>query len=291
MADPRHKRDTPARPRLRVTIAASSIAVAVTASTVATGVTMAPRTAPAVSAAVDPAPGPRASPTFERQRVVSRAETRRSAPSFGAERLLSAAATRRAVLEADAKRWTTELLNVWTQPGDRGRKVGLLDAVSNVVVTGRSMGGRDEVVVDGRSRWVTSGYLARRKPQPTIAPDEPTLGGTCSNGTSVPAGVSANIVAVHAAVCAAFPEITTYGTLRGDGEHAQGIAVDIMVSGARGWQVAEFVRQNYSALGVSYAIHARNIWSVQRAGEGWRGMEDRGSTTANHYDHVHVTTF
>jgi hypothetical protein len=27
-----------------------------------------------------------------------------------------------------------------------------------------------------------------------------------------------------------------------------------------------------------------------RASEGWRYMEDRGSTTANHYDHVHVST-
>ncbi len=160
------------------------------------------------------------------------------------------------------------------------------------------MRGRDELVIDGRSRWVTGGYLAGRKPRPEAdagdagdAADGPAAGASCSNGTSVPSGVSPNIVAVHEAVCAAFPEITTYGTLRSDGEHAQGIAVDIMVSGDRAWQVAEFVRENYQTLGVSYAIHARNIWSVQRASEGWRGMEDRGSVTANHYDHVHVTTF
>ena len=96
---------------------------------------------------------------------------------------------------------------------------------------------------------------------------------------------------MHEAVCAAFPEITTYGTFRGDGEHAQGIAVDIMVSGSRGWQVAEFVRANAGSLGVSYAIYSQSIWSVERSGEGWRGMSDRGSTTANHYDHVHVTTY
>jgi hypothetical protein len=30
---------------------------------------------------------------------------------------------------------------------------------------------------------------------------------------------------------------------------------------------------------------------VQRSSEGWRWMEDRGSTTANHYDHVHVTVY
>ena len=96
---------------------------------------------------------------------------------------------------------------------------------------------------------------------------------------------------MHEAVCANFPEITSYGTFRGDGEHSQGIAVDIMVSGDRGWQVAEFVRANASELGVSYVIYSQQIWSVERGSEGWRGMEDRGSTTANHYDHVHVTTY
>ncbi|WP_284536899.1 hypothetical protein [Nocardioides sp. T2.26MG-1] len=208
--------------------------------------------------------------------------------------MLSVSRTRQAVRQADVRRWTTVALNVWTEPGEMARKVGLLDDLTKVLVTGRALWGRQEVVLEGRSRWVTEGYLVASKPEVRPEPADrvqPVGGGTCSNGTSVPSGVSPNIVAVHAAVCAAFPEITTYGTLRGDGEHAQGIAVDIMVSGSRGWQVANFVRQNYSDLGVSYVIHARRIWSVQRAGEAWRGMEDRGSVTANHFDHVHVTTY
>ena len=92
-------------------------------------------------------------------------------------------------------------------------------------------------------------------------------------------------------MCHAFPQITTYGGYDGDGEHVPGIAVDIMISGARGWQVAEFVRAHYAELGVYYIIYSQRIWSSERAGEGWRGMSDRGSATANHYDHVHVTTY
>ena len=77
---------------------------------------------------------------------------------------------------------------------------------------------------------------------------------------------------MHEAVCAEFPEITTYGALRGGGgDHGSGRAVDIMVSGERGWQVAEFVRKYYSELGVSYVIYSQRIWSVERCGEGWRG--------------------
>ena len=75
------------------------------------------------------------------------------------------------------------------------------------------------------------------------------------------------------------------------GDHPLGRAVDIMVSGAPGWDVAEYVRANYARLGVSYVIYAQKIWSVQRGGEGWRGMSDRGSVTANHSDHVHMSTY
>ena len=51
------------------------------------------------------------------------------------------------------------------------------------------------------------------------------------------------------------------------------------------------MRAHASELGVSYVIWSQHIWSVERGSEGWRAMEDRGSTTANHYDHVHVSTY
>lgn len=222
----------------------------------------------------------------ERHQVVSRSASRLERQPSRVDRLLSADATRAAVRGADTTLWARADLNLWEAPGKNAAQIGLLEAGESVLVTGRDLFGREEVVVDDRALWVTAGYLQQDEPGP-----QSPVTGTCSNGTSVPAAVSANIKAVHGAVCAAFPEITTYGTLRSDGEHAQGIAVDIMVSGSRGWEVARFVRENAGRLGVSYVIHARNIWSVQRTSEGWRGMEDRGSVTANHYDHVHVTTY
>jgi hypothetical protein len=187
------------------------------------------------------------------------------------------------VKSADTKLWTSDALNLWAEPGEDAEKLGELDAGEKVLVTGRELDGRVEIVVDGTARWVTDGYLTNEKPF--------VIGGDCTNGTTVPSGVSPNIVKVHAAVCAAFPDISTYGTFRGDGEHSQGLAVDIMISGAGGWDVADFVREHYVELGVSYVIYSQHIWSVERAGEGWRSMSDRGSTTANHYDHVHVTTY
>ena len=58
-----------------------------------------------------------------------------------------------------------------------------------------------------------------------------------------------------------------------------------------GWQLANWVRANAKRLGVSEVIYSQKIWTVQRGSEGWRSMSDRGSATANHYDHVHVSVY
>ena len=298
MADHRHKRDTDARRKPRASLVAGPLALFATASVVSLGValsdTPAGETVVARTTAADleqafAASGASAGMPDLRRELVSRTADRSAAKEKKSklERVTARRAVAEAIKKADTRLWATAPLNLWTEPGEKAEKVGVLDEGKKVLVTGRSLYGRDEVVVEGKARWVTQGYLSDEKPATEVAPTE----ATCSNGTSVPSGVSPNIAAVHRAVCANFPSITTYGTFRGDGEHAQGIAVDIMVSGELGWQVAEFVRANYADLGVSYLIYSQRIWSVERGSEGWRPMSDRGSVTANHYDHVHVTTY
>jgi len=307
-----HKRDTDARRKPKAAVLAGPLALLVTGSAVAAGVLASD---PAPSAAIATRDVSTTAPTSvleSRRDVVSRADSRLDAARLqrafdaNAERL----ATRKAVKGADTRRWTTAPLNLWTAPGKDAKKVGLIDELEHVLVTGRRAAGRVELALNGKTRWVTAGYLVEKKPVPPPPPPAPKPSSapaasssrstapapapapaSCSNGTFVPSGVSANVAKVHEAVCAAFPEITTYGTFRSDGEHSQGLAIDVMVSGSRGQQVADFVRLHYSELGVNYIIYAQRIWSVDRSGEGWRGMEDRGSTTANHYDHVHVTTY
>ena len=99
---------------------------------------------------------------------------------------------------------------------------------------------------------------------------------------------------VYRAICAAFPEVSSFGGRRGGdgGFHGTGQAVDAMISdSAAGWRLARWLRANASRLGVSEVIYSQKIWTVQRSGEGWRGMSSRGSATANHYDHVHVSVY
>ncbi len=297
MAEHRHKRETNARRpfpfRAKAVTLAAPLAVVATASAVTFGVVNAnPQSEGHEVASVSDAT-PSAADLGEQERrtkPVSRNALRiESAPRIDkeptkVEKYMAARAVAAAIRRAETQKWTTATLNLWDQPGEGAKRVGELAEGKKVLVTGRALYERVEVVVDGESRWVTAGYLSAEKPF--------TLGGECANGTSVESGVSPSIVKIHEAVCAEFPEITTYGTLRGGGgDHGIGKAVDIMVSGERGWQVAEFVRRYYSELGVSYIIYSQQIWSVERGGEGWRGMEDRGSATANHYDHVHVSVY
>jgi hypothetical protein len=296
VAEHRHKRETNARRMPKAHLVAAPLALVATAATVGMGVLAStPEARDLLVASSGASSGASIGDAGSDRQVVSRSESREDLADLqqAINANLSKEATLRAVRKADTKLWTTTDLNLWTAPGKDAKKIGLLQEEKKILVTGRRHDGRVEVVWKGKSAWVTSGYLSEEKPVEEVASDGSggDVNATCTNGSSVPSGVSANIVAVHEAVCANFPEITSYGTFRGDGEHAQGLAVDIMVSGDRGWEVAEFVRAHYSELGVSYIIYSQNIWSVERSGEGWRGMEDRGSTTANHYDHVHVTTY
>ncbi len=296
-----HKRDTNARITIRPTLVAAPLAFVATASAVTMGVLNAAPTESGPQYLARGASGSisNAATVAPRREQVSRGDIRRALKNDqrskkaelsaeirldGVQSAKAAQATTRAVKNAETRLWATTELNVWSASTRDAKQLGVVKDGDKVLVTGRQAGGREEIVLDGKSRWVTAGHLTDEKPIPGI-------GGVCSNGTSVNPAVSASIKKVHQAVCARFPQISTYGTLRSDGEHGQGRAVDIMISGAAGWEVAEFIRANYAELGVSYLIYSQKIWSVERSGEGWRGMSNRGSVTANHYDHVHVTVF
>ncbi|MGO4649618.1 hypothetical protein AB4305_32505 [Nocardia sp. 2YAB30] len=73
---------------------------------------------------------------------------------------------------------------------------------------------------------------------------------------------------------------------RSDGDHGAGLALDFMTSDtAHGNAIAEFVLANQQRFGVTYVIWRQRY----NDGSGWSYMEDRGSPTANHDDHVHVS--
>ena len=194
--------------------------------------------------------------------------------------------------EVIGKRYSTVALNVRTRPDADAKAVTTLDVGDRIKVTDVKEDGWRQVLLKGDLRWVKAEYLSKSKPPKTTPSGSGGAVSTaaCSNGSSI-SGVGANASAVHRAVCNRFPQITSYGGYRpGGGSHGSGRAVDIMISGSAGWDVANWLRANASQLGITEIIYSQRIWTTQRGGEGWRGMSDRGSATANHYDHVHVTT-
>ena len=57
-------------------------------------------------------------------------------------------------------------------------------------------------------------------------------------------------------------------------------------SQSQGDAIAAFVQATSATFDVQYIIWQQRYWAP---GSSWELMEDRGSATANHYDHVHVT--
>ncbi len=76
------------------------------------------------------------------------------------------------------------------------------------------------------------------------------------------------------------------GRAGGGDDHSIGLALDFMMPNpAVGTALAEFVLAHRKELGVTYVIWQQRY----NDGGGWSMMEDRGSPTQNHYDHVHVS--
>ncbi len=201
-------------------------------------------------------------------------------------------------------KFASTALNVWTEPRQEGKKVRILKKGTKVAVTGQSVGPWSEVLLEKDVvRWVNDDFLADQKPEPEPKPvaesataasgAAPTGVSTaaCAHGSGPESGLTPDAVEVYRAVCAAFSGVSSYGGYSPRGEHYDGRAIDIMVSGSYGQQIADWLRANASSLQIRDIIYAQKIWTPDRAAEGWRSMEDRGSTTANHYDHVHVAVY
>ena len=72
------------------------------------------------------------------------------------------------------------------------------------------------------------------------------------------------------------------------GGHPSGLALDYMVltNRALGNAIVAYHVAHWNELGVAYIIWEQRILSSP--GGAWKPMENRGSVTANHFDHVHV---
>jgi hypothetical protein len=200
-------------------------------------------------------------------------------------------------LKVIGSRYTKASLNVRTAPDRGSRVVAVVSAGTKLSVTASVHDGYRFISFSGRGRWISNRYLSTEKPK-TSSTSSGSCGGIsaapCPGDSAVESGLTQDAIRVHRALCARYPQISSFGGRRpGDpGFHGTGQAVDAMISNSSvGWDIANWTRANAAKLGVSEVIYYQKIWTVQRSSEGWRPMSDRGSATANHYDHVHVSVY
>lgn len=203
-----------------------------------------------------------------------------------------------------SKLYATEKVNVRAQASASSERIGSVDKGDSVNTTGQTSNGFTEVSLSGRKGWVSSEFLSRTAPaaSSSSASSSASRSTNSSSSAAAPApranancpiarGVTPRAAALNQALCDRFPSVRSYGGYRaGDsGAHGSGRALDVMVTGATGTEIANWARANAGAYGITEVIWQQRIWTTQRSGEGWRGMSDRGGATANHFDHVHIT--
>ncbi len=87
------------------------------------------------------------------------------------------------------------------------------------------------------------------------------------------------------------PDIGGYRASAVDaGGHPAGLALDFMTGQDRalGDRIVAYLSEHAERLSVDYIIWRQAIWHAADPQAGWKPMSDRGSATANHYDHPHV---
>ena len=139
--------------------------------------------------------------------------------------------------------------------------------------------------------------VAKPKPKPKPSATADAKSSTASSSarsysTSITAkcssiGLNRDAARLCSAVQSAFGLTNIGGYRPNGGEHSTGQAVDFMISSqSQGDAIAAFVQNHVSEFNVQYIIWRQRYWEP---GSSWDLMEDRGSITQNHYDHVHVT--
>ncbi|MDQ7991712.1 MAG: SH3 domain-containing protein [Propionicimonas sp.] len=184
--------------------------------------------------------------------------------------------------------FTTAELNVRAEASEDAELLGSVNAGTKVIATSTIEGKYRKVTAGKLDGWVLATSLADG------AADE-AAGITmakCSRGSGVEAKLRADTIRIYRSVCALFPGVNSYGGWRAGGRqfHKNGRALDIMLTpgkeSALGWRIAKYLIANAKAFNIDHVIFEQKIWTPGTPH--WRGMADRGGTTANHYDHVHV---
>ncbi|GAA2595673.1 hypothetical protein SMC26_37275 [Actinomadura fulvescens] len=186
-----------------------------------------------------------------------------------------------------------------------GRRIQSLESLASQATRSQQAAGaklaavRKEIDELEGQRARVKKLLAKYKPEVPTTPGRPD-GAPKTKSPLIGPSMTSRMRTLMLAIDGRFGPFPAIGCSRpGDPQdHGSGRACDFMEStggsmpssGARahGDAVAQFVISNGSRYGVKYVIWRQRIYDM-RGGGSWKAMSDRGSVTANHYDHVHVS--
>jgi hypothetical protein len=169
-------------------------------------------------------------------------------------------------------------------------------ALRHLMLTSESADRAAATEIDGLRKMITALEKQRQTVKRLLAkfhPESPVLGNN----------ITPRMAQVKNAVDRRFGPFSAIGCYRPEatGEHPLGRACDFMLSTGGvmptaanvqlGYAIAHWAQANASRLGIMYIIYRQHIWDIRMASSGWVPMPDRGSITANHYDHVHISVF
>lgn len=137
------------------------------------------------------------------------------------------------------------------------------------------------------SRAVASTTTTTRPPPATTAAPRRTAVATARTCPSTLEGTQPHVAQVGHHLMAKFDidDVHGRGDRPGPSDHPDGLALDFMVDRATGDALADYILAHRRDFAVTYLIWRQRF----NDGSGWSPMADRGSITANHYDHVHVS--
>lgn len=184
--------------------------------------------------------------------------------------------------------YTTGQLNLRAEPSEDAELLTKVAAFTKVTATSIVEGKYRKVTVDDQEGWVLATHLADE----TADLAEGITMAPCPRGSAVENKLRADTIKIYRSVCALFPDVNSYGGWRAGGRqfHKNGRALDIMLTpkkeSALGWRIAKYLIANAKAFNIDHVIFEQQIWTPGTPR--WRHMADRGSITANHFNHVHV---
>jgi hypothetical protein len=184
--------------------------------------------------------------------------------------------------------YTTGSLNVRDAAKNSGKLLGSLEAGLRVSATSDVEGKYRKIEFGKSYGWVLEANLSDAAPVEAAG----TTWAPCPRGSAVENKLRKDTIHIYRSVCALFPAVNSYGGWRAGGLpfHKNGRAVDIMLTpgaeSALGHRIANYLIKHASDFNVDHIIFEQQIWTPSTPH--WRHMADRGSITANHFNHVHV---